>query len=314
MEAILGEKKISEEMLTDVLKGLQKTQKTLPSKYFYDNRGSQLFDEICQLDEYYLTRTELNIMQKNIRDISEKLGKNIQLVELGSGSSLKTRLLLDHLEDLYSYVPVDISKTFLDDVADILRAEYPNLQIQPLAADYTQPIELPKIPDEADRIIYFPGSTIGNFTKEDAEDFIGLIADSLDEHGGLLVGFDLVKDRETLLAAYDDSEGVTAQFNKNVLQRINKELDGNFDLNRFEHKAIFNEKKSRIEMHLVSTVEQTVKIAGEEIHFEEGETIHTENSHKYTLSSFRNMTEPHFKNVHTWTDSNEYFAVQYLCN
>lgn len=314
MEAILEKKNVSSEMLSAVLVGLKRSQKTLSSKYFYDQRGSELFERITELDEYYLTRTELSIMKNNIRDIAEKLGNNIQIVELGSGSSFKTRLLLNHLNDIHSYVPVDISKSFLDHVVKDLQAEYPTLNIQPVAADYTHSLELPDIPVGVNRVIYFPGSTIGNFTKENAERFIGLIADSLDEHGGLLIGFDVVKDRETLLAAYNDSEGITAQFNKNILQRINRELGADFNLQQFEHKAIFNEDKSRIEMHLVSKSDQVVHIRGERILFEKGETIHTENSHKYTQSSFREMTEPYFEEVITWTDPRNFFSVQYLHN
>jgi dimethylhistidine N-methyltransferase len=312
MEEILEKKHASAEMLSDVLKELKQSQKTLPSKYFYDQKGSELFERITELDEYYLTRTELSIMKSNIRDITENLGSNIQLVELGSGSSFKTRLLLNHLNDIHSYVPVDISKRFLDHVTQDLQAEYPELNIEPVATDYTRSLPLPEIPNGVNRVIYFPGSTIGNFTKENAERFIGLIADSLDEHGGLLIGFDLVKNREILLNAYDDSMGITAQFNKNILQRINRELGTDFDLHRFDHKAIFNESKCRIEMHLVSKFDQIVHIRGEKISFEKGETIHTENSHKYTLHSFREMTQIYFEEVITWTDPKEYFAVQYL--
>ncbi|NBC64446.1 MAG: L-histidine N(alpha)-methyltransferase, partial [Bacteroidetes bacterium] len=238
MEATLERKDVSTEILNEVLEGLQKPQKTLPSKYFYDQKGSELFEEITKLDEYYLTRTELQIMQEKIQKIANKLGEKIQLVELGSGSSFKTRLLLDHLQSIHSYIPVDISRTFLDDVAQNLQEEYPILKIQPLATDYTKSLHLPEIPKGVKRIIYFPGSTIGNFTRENAEEFIGLIANSLHQNDGLLIGFDLVKDRETLLAAYNDSQGVTAEFNKNILQRINHELDADFDLSGFEHKAI----------------------------------------------------------------------------
>lgn len=314
METTLEKTNVSAEMLSDVLEGLQQPQKTLPSKYFYDQKGSELFEQITELDEYYLTRTELQIMQGNIQKIANSLGEKIQLVELGSGSSFKTRLLLNHLEQIHSYVPVDISKNFLDEVAENLRVEFPDLKINPVATDYTRSLELPETPDGVNRIIYFPGSTIGNFTKEHAEEFIGLIANSIHQNGGLLIGFDLVKDREALLAAYDDSEGVTAQFNKNILRRINRELGADFDLHQFDHQAIFNEDKSRIEMYLVSKSVQVVHIIGEEISFEKGETIHTENSHKYTLSSFREMTKPYFEHVITWTDANDYFAVQYLKN
>lgn len=231
-------------MLDEVLEGLQEPQKTLPSKYFYDKRGSKLFEQICELDEYYPTRTELSIMWENIDEITAQLGGNIQFIELGSGSSLKTRLLLDHLPDIDSYVPVDISDDFLADVAIGLQSEYPILDIMPVAADYTQPFDLPEKDPETRRIAFYPGSTIGNFTKEQAAEFITLIARLVGEKGGLLIGFDLLKDKETLISAYDDSRGITAEFNKNILRRINRELDATFNLDAFEHNAIFNEKKS----------------------------------------------------------------------
>lgn len=300
-------------MLEEVVEGLQKKeQKTLPSKFFYDKRGSKLFEKICLLDEYYLTRTELSIMSENIQAIANQAGKNVQLIELGSGSSRKTRLLLDHLEDIHSYVPVDISDEFLKDIARNLNEEYSDLSIIPIATDYTKPFSLPKVSENTQRIIYYPGSTIGNFTKKEAADFIKLIRDLVGENGGLLIGFDLLKDEQILLSAYDDSKGVTAAFNKNILHRINHELDGNFEVDLFEHLVIFNQSKNRIEMHLQSTVEQLVEVAGHHINFDAGETIHTENSHKYSLNSFGELTQPYFSPVQTWTDPNQKFAIQFL--
>jgi dimethylhistidine N-methyltransferase len=312
MTSIVKQKSTSSAMLTEVLEGLQKPQKTLPSKYFYDKRGSELFEKICTLDEYYLTRTELEIMQHNIREIASTLGKHVQLIELGSGSSLKTRLLLDHLDDIHSYVPVDISEEFLQNVTQDLQKEYPDLLIEPIAADYTKPFDLSESPEGVKKLFYFPGSTIGNFTRQKAADFIGLISNLIQEKGGLLIGFDLIKDREKLIAAYDDSKGVTAAFNKNILVRINRELNVDFDPDQFKHRAVFNEKESRIEMHLVSLEEQSVTICREVICFEEGETIHTENSHKYSLRSFREMSAPFFENVQTWMDDEQLFAIQFL--
>lgn len=302
----------SSALLDDVLEGLKKTGKTLPSKYFYDNRGSELFEDICTLDEYYLTRTELKIMKDNIQEMTSDLGKKVQLIELGSGSSLKTRLLLDHLEDIHSYVPVDISDEFLQNEARNLKKEFPNLTIEPVAADYTKPFDIPKSPSEVKKIFYFPGSTIGNFTQEKAADFIGLISNLIEDNGGLLIGFDLIKDKKKLIAAYDDSKGVTASFNKNILIRINRELNADFMPDQFQHKAIFNEEKSRMEMHLQSLNDQTVTICGEAIFFKKGETIHTENSHKYSLDSFREMTDLHFQSVKTWMDDDKLFAIQFL--
>lgn len=312
MNTITSEKSISSALLSDVVEGLQKPQKTLPSKYFYDKRGSELFEEICGLDEYYLTRTELEIMENNIHEITSALGKNVQLIELGSGSSLKTRLLLDHLEDIHSYVPVDISDEFLQNESLNLHREYPNLTIEPVAADYTKPFDLPQTPAGVTKIAYFPGSTIGNFTRDAAAAFIGLIARLVEDEGGLLIGFDLIKDRQTLVEAYDDTKGVTAAFNKNILVHLNRELGADFDIDQFQHKAIFNEEESRIEMHLISLRDQSVTICGESIFFKEGETIHTENSHKYSLDSFREITAPHFPNVKTWMDEDQLFAIQFL--
>lgn len=300
------------QMLDEVLQGLQKPQKTLPSKYFYDKRGSELFEQICELDEYYLTCTELKIMKVNIHEIVDALGAPIQLIELGSGSSTKTRLLLDNVENIYSYVPVDISEDFLEEVADELQNEYPLLDIKPIAADYTKPFELPGTPDNVRKIAYYPGSTIGNFTKEKAQDFIKLISELVGKEGGLLIGFDLLKDRDTLLAAYNDSEGITAAFNKNILQRVNRKLGADFSLGQFAHKAIFNEEESRIEMHLVSLEDQIVNIDGMKIYFKEEETIHTENSHKYSIESFRKLTEPNLKPYKKWIDEEEKFCVQFL--
>lgn len=300
------------ELYSDVIEGLAKPQKTLPSKYFYDKRGSELFEKICDLDEYYLTRTELQIMEENIDIISGILGESIQLIELGSGSSLKTRLLLERLKNLHSYVPVDISAAFLDEITCNLKMEFPEIRMHPVAADYTKPFDLPETPAEIRRMAYFPGSTIGNFTKEKAGLFIEQIAGLVGSEGGLLIGFDLVKDTGVLKAAYDDSKGVTADFNKNILLRINKELGADFDIDQFSHKAIYNSEKSRIEMHLESLISQCVQISDQTFSFEKGETIHTENSHKYTVESFQKLTEPYFQSVSNWTDQDKKFCIQYL--
>lgn len=302
-------------MLDDIVAGLNKSQKTLPSKYFYDKKGSKLFEKICDLDEYYLTRTELTIMKNNIEEISQVIGNNVRLIELGSGSSMKTRLILDHVENIDSYIPVDISEDFLIDMVKDLKSEYPDLKIQPVGADYTEPFSISGNDKNGSRkIAYYPGSTIGNFTRKNAEKFIELISQLLGEEGGLLIGFDLVKDRQMLIDAYDDPKGVTAEFNKNILVRINKELGANFDPETFEHLALFDEDNSRIEMHLLSKTEQKVRIAGREFFFEQGETIHTENSHKYTLESFRELTRSYFEHVVSWVDEEDEFCIQYLTN
>lgn len=299
-------------MLADVVKGLNSLQKTLPCKYFYDKRGSELFEAICNLDEYYLTRTELHIMEHHLDDITQAIGKDVQLLELGSGSSRKTRMLLDNADCLHSYVPVDISDEFLNDIADTLRLDYPDLNIYPVHADYTKPFDMPEVPPGVRRVIYFPGSTIGNFTKENARQLISRIAGMAGEDGGLLIGYDLIKDADILEAAYDDSKGITAAFNKNVLLHINRELSADFNIGQFRHKAVFNEEKSRVEMHLVSLADQLVCIQGHSWTISEGETIHTENSHKYSAGSFREMTAAFFDSETTWTDPDELFCIQFL--
>lgn len=300
-------------MLKEVLDGLNKHQKTLPSKYFYDERGSRLFEAICHLDEYYPTRTEIRIMKDNINEIVNVLGSGIRLIELGSGSSRKTRLLLDHLPHLSTYIPVEISETFLTSVARQLSFEYPSLNIQPVATDYTHPFMLPEgAPPSSGNVAFFPGSTIGNFTPDRAQAFLGLISDLIGESGGLLIGVDLKKDPEILEAAYNDKRGLTAEFNKNLLVRLNRELDANFEIDQFRHRAIYNEEDGRIEMHLVSLKKQWIEIDQNEFLFEKGEYIHTENSYKYSLQDFEELAAPHFHVKNVWTDENNLFSIQYL--
>jgi dimethylhistidine N-methyltransferase len=306
-------KTINTHMLDEVLETLSRPQKCLPSKYFYDERGSRLFEQICDLEEYYPTDADLEIMSKNISAITDQLGSGIELIELGSGSSRKTRLLLEELQDLAAYMPVDISEEFLKGVADQLRADYPGLTVIPIAADYTRPFQ---IPDAAQpytkRVAYYPGSTIGNFTPENARNFLGVINSLVQPDGGLLVGVDLKKDKEILERAYNDSQGITAAFNKNILIRLNRELGADFKVDQYEHRAFFNEEEGRIEMHLVSQQDQTVTIDHAEFFIQQGETIHTENSYKYTLEEFEELVAPHFTVEQVWTDRHDYFSVQYL--
>jgi len=301
----------------DVVKGLCADSKSLPCKYFYDAHGSRLFDDICELDEYYPTRTELGIMNDWVDEIGDLLGHGFRLVEYGSGSSLKTRVLLDRLKGLDAYVPVDISRSHLQLSARQLSVEYPNIPIVPVCADYTAPFNLPNSPlEEAEHertVVYFPGSTIGNFHPSEAEQFLARIADQCGSGGGLLIGVDLKKDAGVLNAAYNDARGVTAAFNLNLLTRINRELGGDFLLNYFEHNAFYNVFLGRIEMHLISTVKQNVRVGGEVFHFDEGETIHTECSYKYTVDEFAELAcKAGFKQVSVWTDPDGYFSVQYL--
>jgi len=297
----------------EVLTGLSGAQKSLPSKYFYDERGSQLFEQITRLEEYYPTRTEIKIMRANMPDIISTIGSNVALVELGSGSSYKTRLLLDHLPSIAAYVPIEISQKFLADVVKQLNLEYPDLTVNPVCTDYTRPFELPEINTPFSRtVMFYPGSTIGNFCPDRARRFLGILSKTLNPGGGMLIGVDLKKEIDVLEAAYNDEKGVTAAFNKNILRHINRELDANFDLENYRHKAFYNEQKGRIEMHLVAEKEHEVSVAGETFILDEGESIHTENSYKYTLKEFRELVQPWFSVEQVWTDPNNYFSVQYL--
>jgi len=303
---------VSSTFLQDVKDGLSKPQKELPSKYFYDERGSELFEKICTLDEYYLTRAEMDLMETHIEEICSSIGKKTLLAELGSGSSMKTRLLLEHLDEIEAYIPVDISANFLKSTAESLQKEFPDLTVHPVAADYTRPFPLP-FRDRAGRtVLYFPGSTIGNFTRERAGKFLGRMAGLLETDDGFLIGVDRIKDATVLEAAYNDKDGVTAQFNLNLLKRINRELGADFDLNQFKHHAFFNEEKSRIEMHLESLTDQSVTITGSTYHFSAGETIHTENSHKYSKELFEELVAGLYTIEKEWRDRNELFSLYYL--
>jgi dimethylhistidine N-methyltransferase len=304
---------INEDILLEVLAGLTSSPKYLPSKLFYDEKGSALFDEICSLEEYYLTRTEIRIMKDNIEEMSSLLGEGTLLVELGSGSSIKIRLLLDNIPGLAGYVPVDISAEHLSNAVEILKDEYPHINIFPLAADYTKDFELPEINKPYDhKAVYYPGSTIGNFTPKEAKEFLRRISKICGPNGGLIIGVDLRKDKETLENAYNDKEGVTAAFNLNILEHINNELDLNFDLEKFRHFSFFNEKAGRIEMHLISKENQDVNLDGSLINFKKGESILTEYSYKYTLEEFRDLVSGFFEVRNVWTDKDNLFSVQYL--
>lgn len=302
------------QFLRDVLAGLSRFPKTLPCKYFYDEIGSQLFDQICELDEYYPTRTELRIMEESADEMTAEFGSACVLVEYGSGSSWKSRLLLDRLDERSTYIPVDISREHLQQTALGLEDQYPHLNIQPVCADFTKPFELPPLPSRAGRkVAYFPGSTIGNFSPDRAVELLRQIRELVKPDGGLLIGVDLPKSPKILEAAYDDSQGVTAQFNLNLLERINRELDAEIPVELFEHEARFNQAKSRVEMHLVASEALTVNIDDVEIEFAEGESIHTENSHKFSLPVFENLAQQAgFQVDRVWTDPDNFFSVQFL--
>jgi L-histidine Nalpha-methyltransferase len=300
--------------LTEVLDGLARPRKELPCKYFYDATGSRLFDEICELDEYYLTRTERDIMARHAPEMAGAIGPGALVVEFGSGSSVKTRDLLDHLTDCAGYVPVDISREHLLQSAESLARDYPGLEIQPVAADFTEPFDIPLLSRPARRrVVYFPGSTIGNLHPGEVRPFLDRIARLVGKGGGLLIGVDLRKDPAVLHRAYNDRKGVTAAFNLNLLARMNRELGSDFDLEAFRHEARYVEPKGRIEMHLVSRADQEVDVGGTRIAFRKGETILTECSYKYDLEQFRRVAAvSRFEVVHVWTDERQAFSVQYL--
>ena len=306
--------RIDNDFLKDVIEGLGKNPKTLKPKYFYDNRGAQLFTEICTTPEYYPTRTEIKILNQNAEDIASQTGDNIALIEYGSGALEKIKILLNFLKEPVGLIPVDISENQLFVSAKNLENLYPNLEILPVAADFTKPIPIPEFSQPPKKYVaFFPGSTIGNFEPDLAIQFLQGVTKTIGLDGLLLIGFDLKKDIETLLAAYDDQRGITASFNKNLLSRVNGELGGNFNLNTFEHVAQYNENKGRIEMHLKSTTEQTVSINKELFEFLEGETIHTENCYKFTKESFTAMSsKAGLSPVKTWTDDKNLFAVMLL--
>jgi dimethylhistidine N-methyltransferase len=298
----------------DVVNGLQKSQKELPCKYLYDERGSNLFENICSLDEYYIPRTETSIMRAFIREIADMLGPDVLLIEYGSGSSSKTHILIEQISDLRAYIPIDISKEQLLQVSVQLVSRYPLLRVLPVCADYTCDFTLPDTDQNtARKIAYFPGSTIGNFEKNEAIRFLTHIASRCGPNGGLLIGVDLKKDPVVLHSAYNDKDGVTARFNLNILERINRELHGKFEIASFEHYAFYNPKESRIEMHLISRKDQEVCLDSTSVFFARGESIRTENSYKYNPDEFAQLAAAAgFKVERIWTDEQDWFSVQYL--
>jgi dimethylhistidine N-methyltransferase len=299
--------------LQDVLAGLRAPRKHLSAKYFYDRRGSELFEAITRLPEYYPTRTELAILDRYGPEIGAGLPPGAALVEFGSGSTAKVRRLLPHLSDLAAYVPVDVSEEFLRSEADELGRDFPRLRVEPVAADFTKPFPLPDDLRDAPKAGFFPGSTIGNFEPELASALLGSFARTLGPGATLIVGIDLVKDKAVLDAAYDDSAGVTAAFNLNLLARINRELGADFDFDAFAHQAFFDENLGRIEMHLVSRRSQLVTVAGVPFHFGSGETIHTENSYKYTVPGFRALARgAGWEHRSVWVDPDGLFSVHAL--
>lgn len=298
----------------DVISGLSGKNKSLPSKYLYDEKGSSLFDEICELDEYYLTRSEQSIIHENATLIAEQLDRNIVLVELGSGSSTKTRAILSALVDPVAYVPVDISETHLLDTAGQLRTLYPDLEVLPVVADFTETFEIP-IPQRpySHIALFFPGSTIGNFPPDQASQLLRRMAKMLGKQGGLLIGVDLQKEESQVLAAYNDAKGITSRFSLNLLTRINRELDADFDIEKFQHKAIYDSVAHRIVISIQSLCAQTVCVREHKIEFEANEEILTEYSHKYTVEGFAKFAGEHGFSLHQhWTDEQNLFGLLHL--
>ena len=305
-----------ERFLAEILNGLRKPQKELPSKYFYDERGAQLFDSICALSEYYIPRVEDSIMKTYIEEMADLIGPRSLLIEYGSGECKKVRILLDHLHDPVAYVPIDISRQQLLCATEDLSVSYPTLEVLPVCADYTSSFKLPVPRRQSERIVvYFPGSTISNFDPIPAKNFLEHIAQVCGPGGALLIGVDLKKDATVLHRAYNDSQRVTAAFNLNLLHRINRELNCDFQVDSFEHYAFYNPRKGRIEMHLVSLRDQSVHLDNATVNFARGESIWTESSYKFNLDEFEEMVAAAgFKVERVWTDEKQWFSVQYLVN
>ena len=299
------------DFLAQAIAGLSSSPRTLPSKFFYDERGSDLFQKICELPEYYVTRTETEILRLYTPEMAASIGEKAEIVGFGTGAGIKTRMLLERLQNPIAYVPVDISRQRLTDSAEALSREMPALEVLPVCADYMQPFELPIPTQKPEHIaVFFPGSTIGNMEPHLAEEFLGRVAKLCGHSGGLIIGVDLQKPREILEPAYNDSAGVTAEFNLNLLVRANRELGADFDLTQWRHRAIYNQKESRIEMHLLSEQSQAVRLGDRYFHFDRGEKIITEFSYKHTIEGFTALAgSVGFRMARVWTDPQQFFAV-----
>ncbi len=303
------------EFLNDVISGLTQQQKTLPCKYFYDDKGAALFEQITSLQEYYVTRTELSILEQYSQSIAQMLPENLSIIEPGCGSGKKVAYLLAHMANVKTFVPFEISEEMLSYSLAHLSPLFPDLAISPLLGDFTHSQMVKQLTkdtalDSQTNLVYFPGSTLGNFAPVKAIEIMNNFHRLCGLNGYVLIGVDLLKERQVLLDAYNDKAGITAAFNKNLLQRINNELNGTFNIDNFSHESRFNEQHSRIEMHLVSNCNQSVIINDQQIDFIEGESIHTENSHKYTLESFKQLAaQANLKLEQTWQDDSNYFAL-----
>jgi L-histidine Nalpha-methyltransferase len=304
----------TERVLDLALEGLSRASKTLPCSLFYDAEGSRLFERICDLPEYYIPRIERALLAARAPDLARLAGEGVEVVELGCGSATKTALLLDALARPGAYVALDISREALLEATRRIAAARPDLEVWAICADYLRPFTLPdRDGPPRRRLAFFPGSTIGNFDPEQARRFLRLMARLVGPGGDMIVGADLPKDPRVLEAAYDDAQGVTAMFNKNLLARLNREVGADFDLDAFDHLARFDEVESRIEMHLVSRREQTARVGGRALRFAAGERIHTESSYKYSLDAFRAFArDAGFEPLEAWTDAEGWFAIHVL--
>ena len=300
----------TDDLRREVLRGLAASPKAIPPKFFYDQRGSELFDAICELPEYYQTRTEIRILRSCVAELVDLIGPDCLLIELGSGASKKVRLLLEELRPS-SYLGVDISKEFLLSSTQQLAQDYPWLDVHAACVDFSHTLTMPHCETFEHKVTFFPGSSIGNFDPDEAIDLLARISELMEHHGHLLIGVDLKKDARILNAAYNDASGVTAEFNLNLLKRIHDELDSDIDPDSFRHDAFYNADLGRIEMHLVSRRAQSVRVEDSVFEFSKGETIHTENSYKYTIEEFAELASAAgFRSQQVWTDESDMFSVQ----
>lgn len=305
-----------ERFRSDVLAGLASRPRNIPCKYLYDSRGSELFERICETSEYYVTRADLALHEAHMAEIAERVGTGAHIIELGSGAGIKTRRFLQSLDAPRAYTPIEISAAALAQSTRDLREALPGLDIRPVQADYTLPISSEALaldPPARRRVIYFPGSTISNFEHAEAVEFMTRLGRIAGDSGGLLIGVDLVKPAERLIAAYDDAGGITAAFNRNLLERLRRELSAGIDAEAFTHEARYNDRLERIEMHLVARYPTEIRVDDEHFEFQKGDSIHTESSHKYSVESFRALAaQAGLASEAVWFDPDELFSMHWL--
>jgi len=304
---------MQDDFATEVLSGLSRRPRAIPCRFLYDARGSELFERITELEDYYPTRTEIGLLERHAPDIAELAGAGVAIVEFGSGSSRKTEILIAALPALAAYVAIDISAAALSEAATRLRARFPELEVVTVTGDFNDAMDLPASLAATRKLGFFPGSTIGNLGNEEAISFLSNARERLGPDGALLLGVDLKKPESILVPAYDDSEGVTAAFNLNLLTRINRELGGSFDLTKFAHEAIYNAEAGRVEIYITSREDQEVTVLGQSFAFAPGERIHTENSHKYAIEDITAMAEAAgWTHARAWVDDDNLFSLNML--